>query len=422
MRARQAFARFRLWALAATLVSIGFVACAPSQPSLHDRAPASLTPTPTATPHIPDPSDYYGLTPAQDANVQWYLQHMTLDDKLGQMMLIETLYTTYSHDVDNMVHGMHAGAMIVYKQNMLIDNPSGPATLRTYLGNIQAHADMPLLITMDEEGGGVDRLGAYGFAAALPAPEQTAKTNDPKNAYAAGMQAAKSMLSFGINTNLAPLADIRGSNSSILSTRMYGSDPATVVSFASQFLLGSQQHGVIATLKHWPGAGGLTVDPHKALPVTTRTRDQLESFEFASFRALLPEHPGMIMVTHVLVEALDPKLPSTLSPAVVQAILRDEMGYQGVVMTDSLYMQGIALNYNLGQAAVLSVLAGDDLLEGAYDTGSMHSMINAIKAAMTNGQITQARIDRSVWRILALKAAYGLLPAHPAAPAATPIA
>ncbi len=171
-----------------------------------------------------------------------------------------------------------------------------------------------------------------------------------------------------------------------------------------------QSHGVVATLKHWPGIGDVTLDPHLTLPTIDAPMSQLESQHFATFRALLAHNPGMIMVTHVLVNAVDPTMPATLSPKMVNGILRGELGYNGVVMTDSLYMQGIAERYSLPQAGVLAVLAGDDLLEGAYDTNSMQQMIAALKAAISSGQISVSRIDQSVQRILALKIRFGLLP------------
>jgi beta-N-acetylhexosaminidase len=118
----------------------------------------------------------------------------------------------------------------------------------------------------------------------------------------------------------------------------------------------------------------------------------------------------MIMVTHVLVNAVDPTMPATLSPKMVNGILRGELGYNGVVMTDSLYMQGIAIHYNLPEAGVLAVIAGDDLLEGAYDSSSMAAMIAALKAAISDGRISIARINQSVQRILTLKIRYGMLP------------
>ncbi|HEV2236657.1 MAG TPA: glycoside hydrolase family 3 N-terminal domain-containing protein, partial [Ktedonobacterales bacterium] len=199
-------------------------------------------------------------------------------------------------------------------------------------------------------------------------------------------------------------------NGSVETTRLYSSSPGVVTTFAGAYLNALQSHGIIATLKHWPGIGNVTLDPHKTLPTITDSPAQLQSQHYATFRALLADDPGMIMVTHVIVQAVDPNMPATLSPKIVDGVLRGQLGYDGVVMTDSLYMKGISLRYSLGEAAVLSVIAGDDLLEGAWDAYSMREMINAIKDAMAAGRITPARIDQSVRRILRLKQRYGLLP------------
>jgi beta-N-acetylhexosaminidase len=339
--------------------------------------------------------------------VEHMLSGMTLDEKLGQLFLIESTYKTYSQDVDNMVVGMHAGAMIVYQQNI-----TDWQQLHDMLATIQAHAAIPMLVTMDEEGGGVDRLGNNNLAPPLPSAQAMAATGSPQYAYDKGVAAAKEMLALGINTNLAPVVDVRTTPAAIEWDRLFGNDPATVDRYAGEFLNGLQENGVIGCLKHWPGIGSITLDPHKTLPTMDRTMSQLNSTEFAAFKGLLADDPGMIMVTHVIVPAIDPTLPATLSPKVVQGTLRDKLGYQGVVMTDSLYMQGIAINYSLPQAAVLSIEAGDDLLEGAYDTYSMRGMIQAIKNAMKAGKITQDRIDQSVRRILALKVRFGMIPLY----------
>jgi beta-N-acetylhexosaminidase len=339
--------------------------------------------------------------------VEHTLSGMTLDEKLGQLFLIESTYKTYSQDVDNMVVGMHAGAMIVYQQNI-----TDWQQLHDMLATIQAHAAIPMLVTMDEEGGGVDRLGNNDLAPPLPSAQAMAATGNPQYAYNKGVTAAKEMLALGINTNLAPVVDVRTTPAAIEWDRLFGNDPATVDRYAGEFLNGLQDNGVIGCLKHWPGIGSITLDPHKTLPTMDRTMSQLNSTEFAAFKGLLADDPGMIMVTHVIVPAIDPTLPATLSPKVVQGTLRDKLGYQGVVMTDSLYMQGIAIDYTLPQAAVLSIEAGDDLLEGAYDTYSMRGMIQAIKNAMKAGKITQDRIDQSVRGILALKVRFGMIPLY----------
>ncbi len=382
------------------------------------RAPAAsmratATPGATATATAPAlPANNYSdtLTAAErEVAIQQSASEdvagMTLDEKLGQMFLIETYYKTWTPDIANMVIGMHAGALIIYGKNM-----QDPTQLHDYIASIQANATIPLLVTMDEEGGLVDRLGFYHFFPPLPSAQDLGATGDVANATLAGDQAAQEMIAMGINTDLAPVVDVRGPNGSIETTRLYGADPATVTSFAGAYMDALQSHGIIATLKHWPGIGDVTLDPHLTLPTIDAPMSQLESQHFATFRALLSHNPGRIMVTHVLVNAVDPTMPATLSPLMVNGILRGELGYNGVVMTDSLYMQGIAERYSLPQAGVLAIIAGDDLLEGAYDTYSMQQMIAAIKAAISDGSITIARIDQSVQRILALKIRFGMLP------------
>ena len=363
-------------------------------------ATVASTPTPSTQADVGK-----ALTEARSsARVDAYLAHMTLDEKLGQMFLIETLYQYYSPDVDNMVRNLHAGAMIIYDQNT-----SSLSQMTNYIAACQAHTTIPMMISMDEEGGVVDRL--VRFEPPRPSAQDLAATGDPHQAYLAGAKAASDLKAVGVNTDLAPVVDVRTVPNAVEYTRLFGNDVHTVDTYAGQFLEGLQQNGVIATLKHWPGIGSTWGDPHLTLPVITRTRSELESTDFAAFRNLLALHPGMIMVTHVIVQTIDPSLPATLSPKMVQGVLRGELGYDGVVMTDSLYMRGISLQYNLGEAAVLSIIAGDDLLEGAWDSASMSEMLNAIKAAMQQGRISQARIDQSVRRILLLKQQYGLLPA-----------
>ncbi|MGE5335673.1 MAG: glycoside hydrolase family 3 protein [Nitrososphaerota archaeon] len=407
-RATATYRRATVWLLLLSLALLaGCNALSGRQPSSGLNGVEAALPSPTAPRASTTPGSASDLRRELliRYTVDQLMKGMTLDEKLGQMFLIETTYKSYTWDVNNMVVGMHAGAMIVYAQNI-----TDWQQLHDYLASIQAHARIPMIVSMDEEGGDVDRLGFLKLDPPLPSAQALAATGNPKAAYNAGVTAAREMTALGINTNLAPEVDVRTTPAAIEWTRLFGNDPATVDRYAGAFLHGLQDNGVIGCLKHWPGIGSITLDPHKTLPTIDRTMAQLQSTEFASFKGLLADDPGMIMVTHVIVPEIDPNLPATLSPKVVQGTLRDKLGYQGVVMTDSLYMQGIALHYTLPQAAVMSVEAGDDLLEGAFDTYSMRGMIQAIKNAMNSGQISQARIDQSVRRILTLKVRFGLIP------------
>jgi beta-N-acetylhexosaminidase len=337
--------------------------------------------------------------------VLFNMSKMSLDEKIGQMMMFETTARSWNSDMAQMVSQMHAGAIIIYKKNMV-----NPQQLTTFISATQAHATIPMFVTMDEEGGNVDRLGDLGFNPPLPSATFLGSTGNPQRAYKSGATAAAELREYGINVDLAPVVDVRIVDGQIEGPRLYGNDPATVTTYATAFLQGLQQNSVIGVLKHWPGLGAAALDPHKTLPVIDRTRAQLESTEFAPFRAMLKDNPGMIMVTHVLLTAIDPNIVSSLSPKVVQGVLRDEMGYNGVIITDNLWMQGVSEKYSLGQAAVLAILAGDDLLEGAWDVYHLKVMINAVKNAVKSGQISMGRIDQSVERLLTLKAQYGLLP------------
>jgi beta-N-acetylhexosaminidase len=362
----------------------------------------TAVPAATSTPHASIGSSL--LQARWRATADAYLAHMTLDEKLGQLFLIETCCTGYNSDVDNMVRGMHAGAMILYYPK----NITSLQQLHDYVAAIQARADLPMLVTMDEEGGVVDRLRFVGDPP-LPAAQDLAASGDPHLAWQAGARAASEMQALGVNTDLAPVVDVRTIPNAVEYTRLFGDNPATVDRYAGQFLLGLQQNGEIGCLKHWPGIGSVVADPHLTLPTMDRTRAELESTEFAAFRNVLALDPGMIMVTHVLVPAIDPVLPATLSPKLVQGVLRGELGYDGVVMTDSLYMNAIWQHYNLGEAAVLAVIAGDDLLEGAWSSDSMGWMLSALHVAISQGRISQARIEQSARRVLMLKARFGLL-------------
>jgi beta-N-acetylhexosaminidase len=366
----------------------------------HAASHATVTPTRSAAAEVTPPT----ITPIE-ATVQWYLQNMSLDEKLGQMIMVETYSQSYSGDIKTMVEQQHAGALIIYAKNM-----TTPDALRALTHDTQAHAAIPMFITMDEEGGNVDRLGSTGFAQPLPSAKYLGSTGNPALAGDAGSRAAAELKSFGINVDLAPVVDVRTISDPVIGPRPYGTTATTVDAFAGAFLDGLQQNGVIGTLKHWPGIGSVALDPHKTLPTVTRSLDELNATDFATFRDLLAKKPGMIMVTHVLVNAVDPNMPSSLSPKLVQGLLRDQMGYQGVIITDNLWMKGVSLRYDLPEASVLAVLAGDDLLEGPWNPSTMASVLNGVRNAVNSGRISQQRIDQSVARILTLKAQYGILP------------
>ncbi len=282
--------------------------------------------------------------------------------------------------------------------------------------DLQAHAKQALIIATDEEGGTVDRLAAYYGPS--PSPQMLSATGDPQQAYAQAQLDAQRLLASGINTDFAPLADVY-QGGAVEQSRMFGTTPAQVITYAGAFLDGLQQNGVEGTLKHWPGIGSAPANPDYRLPTITHNQAQLNAIDFAPFRALLPQHPGMIMVTHVLVPAYDPHEPASLSPVLIDQVLRSQLGYQGVVITDSMGAQGLLQfmqqqGYTdpaqaIAEASARAILVGDDIVLCPIELDRLAAVVAAITTAVQSGRITQERLRQSLRRILALKVRMGLI-------------
>lgn len=344
-----------------------------------------------------------------------YIAGMTLDEKIGQLMVIEFLTTGYSGDAITMTQTIHPGGLILYRYQM----PDLATTLQMTQG-AQHDSKIPLLTMIDQEGGFIDNLLNI-YAPRGPTATEIGQSNDTQLAYNQGTITAQHMLSAGFNTDLAPVADVEIVHGPDQSTRTFGTTPAQVTKMLGPWLNGLQEHGVIGTMKHFPGLGGATCDAHTCLPVINRTKDQINQVELAPYKAMLAgtDPPGIIMSTDLLMPAYDNNLPAELSPAIIDGLLRHDLGYNGVVVTDALYMKGInAQRFPPPQAAVQAVVAGCDLLLGAAATDEALKWVNAIKAAIQSGTLTLQRIEESDRRILMLKLERGLLPLTPTTPPA----
>ncbi|GAC1460573.1 MAG: hypothetical protein PVSMB2_21070 [Ktedonobacteraceae bacterium] len=345
------------------------------------------------------------LTPEEYVNL--VIQKMSLDQKLGQMMIVQFTGPAYSLELSTMVKQYNVGSVLIFAANQ---NILSKDQLKGLIGQMQADSPIPLAVAIDQEGGYVDRLAALDG----PRPSESAigATGNPDVARQAGLRDAQDLSYYGINLNLAPVVDVTNVYNSQLDQRTYGNTAALVTKMARAYLDGLQQSGkVVGTLKHFPGLGDVATDPHVGVPQLIRSKSDLEQIDWAPYRNLIQQGNAVhaIMVTHEIVQALDTTKPSSLSYKVVTDILRNELGFKGVIMTDSLTMEGIAAYYNEAQAAALSVEAGSDLLMGANSPSVLASMIQGIKQAMNDGQISQQRIDDSVRRILLMKYAMGLL-------------
>ena len=338
-----------------------------------------------------------------------YVSHMTLDEELGQLIMVEYADTTYSSDLDTMINKLHAGGVIMYEFQMNTFDQT-----KHDIAEMQQRASIPLLISTDEEGGPyVHRLShIYGYRMSAT---DIYNTGNPQVATLQGIKAAHDLLALGINENLAPDVDVNLVNGYDMVTRTFGNTPQSVITYAGAYMKALQENGVVACIKHYPGLGDATPDAHTTLPVVNRTRDQIYSVELAPFKAFIqsPDRllkPGMIMPTDVLMPSIDPVYPAELSHIFMTDILRKQFGYDGVVLTDALYMQGITQKWGMYQATVMALNAGNDMILGPTGADQMLATINALKAALQNGTLSKARVDEAATRIIALKMQDHLMP------------
>jgi beta-N-acetylhexosaminidase len=363
--------------------------------------PIPATPTPTPT---PDPLQ------AVKSRVIQIMAGMSLEQKLGQLIIVEYLGNSYQDSgLAYMVKQQYIGGVLYQYVNHNFSAPDNTiAGLAAFSQQIQADAKIPLYIGTDQEGGQVNRL--WTFHGELPSAQTMAATGDPQYAFKQGVQAAKWMRELGMNGDLAPVADVHTVDPPILQDRMFGGTPQIVATYAGAYLDGLQQNGIVGCLKHFPGLGAVTSDPHSGLPTINRSKSELESIDLAPYKLMFAKnHPAMVMSTDVVMSVIDPDLPAELSPKAVNGLLRNELGYNGVVITDGLYMEGISERWSLSQASLLAILAGNDLIEGPYSISQVASVLSTLKQAVQSGQLTQERINQSVTRILTMKIEDGIL-------------
>jgi beta-N-acetylhexosaminidase len=303
---------------------------------------------------------------------------------------------TLNSDLRYMINQQHAGGVILYASNL-----TGYDQAKALDTKSQAQATIPLFIATDQEGGIVNRLEA--IIGPVPSAQQVGNTNDPQNAFKRGIQDGKMLAELGINLDLAPVVDVHSTTRTIIPTRMFGTTPDKVALFAGAYLDGVQSQGVIGCLKHWPGLGSSSVDPHDVLPVINRSQQELNDIDFAPYRTLIGRGGvNMIMSTHELLPAYDDQLPASISPILMDGVLRHGLGYQGVVITDGLYMDALD-KWGMVRAAVMALEAGNDILLGPRNPSGVQQVLDALQAALKSGELTKARVDLSVARILALK-------------------
>lgn len=378
------------------LCSLVLTGCAPKDIPEETTIPKvpETTMEETTVPEVTVPPETLPPDPVDEI-----LRSMPLEDWVGQLFLVGA----DPNLAEAHIREYNPGGFLLFSGDFKNETPGDSSAKK--IARYQDAAKIPLLIAVDEEGGTVTRVSCYAYY-------RSSRFSSPRELYAqGGMDAVlvqeeekcELLRSLGVNVNLGPVCDITTDPSAFMYQRSLGQDSRTTSEFVSQMVALKNRHAMGSALKHFPGYGNNT-DTHTGIAYDSRSLEELESIDLIPFQAGITAKCGAIMVSHTIVEALDAELPASLSPA-VHSYLRNDMGFDGVIVTDDMTMQAITDQYGAGEAAVMAVLAGNDLL----CSSSFIEQYEAVLAAVLDGRIDFDTLKNAVRNVLEWKLELGLL-------------
>jgi beta-N-acetylhexosaminidase len=330
---------------------------------------------------------------------------MSLEEKIGQMLLVGIDGTVLDDQAKKMITEDKVGGIILYKNN--IQDLKGMISLVNAMKESNSGNPAPLFMSIDQEGGKVSRMPKEYVS--FPSNGKVGTRNDADAAEMMGKLLAREVLSAGFNMNFAPVLDINSNpDNPVIGDRSFGNSAELVSALGIAEMKGMESEGVVPVVKHFPGHGDTSVDSHLDLPIVNKTADALAKLEWLPFQAAIKEGTDAVMVAHILFPKLDPDKPASLSTKIIGELLRGDMKYQGLVITDDLTMGAIMKNYDLTTAALDTINAGSDILLIAHGYDNEKRVLESLLDHVKKGKIQETRIDESVYRILALKAKYNL--------------
>lgn len=327
------------------------------------------------------------------------IQGMTLEQKVGQLIITDYPSAIVGADAAWLMDHVHPGGIVFGTVNF-----QNALQTRKLAADLNSLSDIPLIISCTEEGGRVSCTTGNDMATTLlPDLWTIGQIGDPDLAYRAGKVLGAELVSLGINLDFAPVADIwNNPENTVIGDRSFGDDPELVAQMVAQMVRGMREQGLGTVLKHFPGHGGTTQDSHTEMTYSDSTLEQLQKNEFVPFTAGIEAGSDGIMTAHiVLPSVMENEMPSTVSYTVLTEILRDQLGFSGLIITDSMHMQGMTEYAQVPAACVMAVKAGADIVLTAQEY--VYEVFDALLTAAKSGEITEQRLDRSVRRILLFK-------------------
>jgi beta-N-acetylhexosaminidase len=331
-----------------------------------------------------------------DEKVDQIVESMSQTEKLGQMVMIGIQGTKVDDDSLYMLNQYHMGGVILFDRNM--ENPEQVKQLTSDL-QAQSNEKVPLFIGIDEEGGDVVRMAEK--LTPPPSQKEIGATGDIEQAKTWAIKTAKSLKDMGINVNFAPVADV-GSNDK----RSYSTDTNTVIDFVRAATKGYQQENIIYSLKHFPGIGKGKVDSHVDSSSIDVAKEVLMTEDIIPFKTIIDENDPndyFILVSHLKYPALDEEYPASLSSKIMTDLLRNELGYKGIIITDDMEMGAVANHNDFRSIGVKAVKAGADIVLVCHEYEHQQEVYLGLLDAVNSGEISQERIDESVKRIIKVK-------------------
>lgn len=337
-----------------------------------------------------------------------YISRLSLRQKIGQRFITWIPGTVISDEAERLISEGYIGGVILYSYNI-----AARLQLKTLTAALQDYARrnepaMDLWIGIDQEGGRVRRI-QFENNTSFSAPYFWAKYEDPRYIEAAAYILNREIVDLGCNLNFAPVLDLYANgDDSIIGDRSLGSDSGIVGQLGTSYLKGAREAGIIPVVKHFPGHGLTRVDSHFELPVVAVDEEYLINNDLVPFQMAVESGVDMIMTAHVLYKEIDPVYPATLSRAILTGLLRERMGFEGVIISDQISMGALTNNFSIREIIKNCLLAGVDLIlcENSYDT---IKLIEIAEDLYENGEITEEEIDQGVRRIVKLKIKYGLI-------------
>jgi beta-N-acetylhexosaminidase len=325
---------------------------------------------------------------------------MNLRRAIGQLFILGVEGHEPSAALEAFVGEIAPGGVILFSRNL-----RGPGEIAALTAGLQAAAPAPLFIAIDQEGGSVSRLGPPFTQ--WPGASRVGAVGSSQLTYAMARAMAREMLAVGITMNLAPVLDVLSNPANpVMAGRCFGGDPEVVAEFGAAFFRGLDDEGVLAVGKHFPGHGDTAVDSHLALPVVPHTIARLRAVELVPFAKAIREGIPGLMTAHLLVPAVDAERPATLSESILTTLLRAQLRFSGLILSDDLLMRGVADTAPPGEAAIRFLEAGGDLILICADEAAQRQAFAAVAGAVEGGRLSEARVRASCDRIGKAKARY----------------